>query len=107
MSLDVSISVMKLTEVFEWNITHNLGKMADDAGIYQCLWRPEEIGITTASQLIDPLERGLERLKSDPERFKKFNPSNGWGSYEDLCTFVELYLNACKKNPDGFIFVSR
>ena len=30
------------------NITHNLGKMAEEAGIYKHLWRPEEIGITKA-----------------------------------------------------------
>ena len=41
--------------VYSANITHNLTKMADEAGIYECLWRPEEIGITKAGQLIEPL----------------------------------------------------
>jgi signal transduction histidine kinase len=31
--------------LFVSNITHNLNIMADKAGIYQHLWRPEEIGI--------------------------------------------------------------
>lgn len=26
-------------EVFHLNITHNLGQMADVAGIYKCLWQ--------------------------------------------------------------------
>ncbi len=31
-------------EVYSANITHNLGEMADKAGIYYALWRPEEKG---------------------------------------------------------------
>jgi hypothetical protein len=36
-------------EVFDYNITHNLGEMAKAAGIYMELWRPEEIGIIKAN----------------------------------------------------------
>jgi hypothetical protein len=39
-------------EVYSANITHNLGKMADEAGVYEALWRPEEIGVKTAFDLI-------------------------------------------------------
>jgi hypothetical protein len=87
--------------VYSGNITHNLGKMAKDAGIYQALWRPEEIHITKAKQLIGPLEDGLSLLLSDPERFKQFNPENGWGSYDILVEFVHEYLDACKRYPDA------
>lgn len=94
-------------EVFEYNITHNLTKMADEAGIYEHLWRPEEIGITTAIQLIDPLREGLHRLKSDPKKYEEFAPENKWGSYEGLVKFVEAYLDACYRYPDATIEVSR
>jgi len=67
------------------------------------IWRPAEIGITHAAQLIEPLELGLGLLQSDPERFKKHNPSNGWGNYEGFVSFVKNYLKACKKNPDAEI----
>jgi len=93
--------------VYQANITHNLNKMAGEAGIYQALWRPEEIGITKAAQLIDPLRDGLALLESDPERFKALNPSNGWGSYESLVEFVRKYLAACEKYPQARIKVSR
>lgn len=93
--------------VFEWNITHNLNKMAGEAGIYEALWRPEEIDITHAAQLIEPLGTGLALLKSSPERFKAFNPSNGWGNYEGLVGFVEAYLVACARHPSAEIRVSR
>ncbi|TVM03002.1 MAG: hypothetical protein CV087_07595 [Candidatus Brocadia sp. WS118] len=94
-------------EIYTANITHNLNKMADEAGIYQHLWRPDEIGITNAEQLIEPLQRGLQLLKSDPEKFKKFNPSNGWGNYEGLVNFVHDYLKACVENPDADVVVWR
>jgi hypothetical protein len=65
--------------------------MAREAGLYEHLWRPEEIGIATAGQLIEPLRDGLTRLESDPKRFKRFNPTNGWGDYEGLLEFVREY----------------
>jgi hypothetical protein len=94
-------------EVYSANITHNLNSMAREAGIYEQLWRPDEIGAKKASQLIEPLRAGLSLLKSDPERFKKFNPSNGWGTYEGLVTFTENYLKACEEWPDAEVYASR
>jgi hypothetical protein len=93
--------------IFSSNITHNLNRMADEAGIYEACWRPDEINISTAGQLIEPLSKGLELLKSDPERFEKFNASNGWGTYEYFVPWVEEYLEACKENPDAQVQVSR
>lgn len=93
--------------VFEANITHNLNSMADDAGIYRELWRPDELGIKTARELIEPLRKGLDLLQSDPERFKKFNPTNGWGNYDLLVEFVGEYLTACEKWPDAEVSVWR
>ncbi len=107
MSLDVSLIAIRPTEVYESNITHNLGRMADEAGIYQHLWRPEEIGVTKAEQLVEPLTNGLALLKSDPERFRAFNAKNGWGVYENFIPFIEQYLNACRENPDATVRVSR
>ena len=107
MSLDISLIKNMPCSVFEGNITHNLNDMAKEAGIYYQLWRPEEIPVSKASEIIGPLERGLELLKSDPERFKKLNPKNGWGSYYGLIKFVQDYIEACKKNPDAEIQVSR
>ena len=95
------------TCVFESNITHNLGKMADAAGIYQALWRPEEIGLSRAKELIDPLRLGLERLHATPDSFKTLNPPNGWGDYDGLVRFVEGYLGACIQYPEASVRVSR
>lgn len=94
-------------EVFTANITHNLGNMADEAGIYECLWRPDELGITKAEALIKPLSEGLRKLKRDPERFIPLNPPNGWGCYEAFVPWVERYLIACITYPEAEVSVWR
>ena len=92
--------------IYEANITHNLGVMANAAGIYQELWHPDEIGITTAGELIAPLTIGLNKMKADPERYKKFDATNGWGLYEDFVPWIEKYLRACRANPTARVRTS-
>jgi hypothetical protein len=105
MSLDVTLKVLKLTPVFEYNITHNLNKMAEEASIYEHLWHPERLNITKAFQLIPALREGLTKLKADPDKYKRLNPANGWGDYEGLVKFVSCYLEACIDNPDATVEV--
>jgi len=93
--------------LYDTNITHNLNKMADAAGIYKALWRPEEIGAKQAKDIIALLEKGLADLKARPEYFEKFNSANGWGLYKHFVPFVEDYLKACKEYPDATIEISR
>jgi hypothetical protein len=88
-------------------MTHNLGRMAEAAGLYNAVWRPEENGITEAWQIIPILQDGLERLEADPQKYKAYNPSNGWGSYEGMCEVLRKYLDVCRKHPNAEITVSR
>lgn len=94
-------------KVFGANITHNLASMAREAGIYEMCWKPEELNITHAHQLIPLLRGGLINLKLYPERFKAFNPENGWGNYEGLVEFMTNYLNACEAHPQARVSVWR
>lgn len=96
-----------VSEVYSVNITHNLGTMADKAGIYTALWRPEEEGWKVAKDIVPALESGLIQLVDRPDEFKKYNPENGWGSYDLLVDVVKSYLEACRKYPDAKIEVSR
>lgn len=109
------------------NITHNLNTMADQAGLYEALWRPyrllagynilendheaemefEDNNPVYARDIINHLRIGLKNLVSNPEKYEKFNPDNGWGSYEGLVEFTHNYLNACVNNPDAQVTVSR
>ena len=107
MSLDFYLEDAKGNELFSANITHNLTKMADAAGIYKVLWRPDENGITTAKQCLEPLRGGLLKLGKDPEFFKQFNSPNGWGIYEHFLVFVSDVLVACAKHPTAKVNVSR
>ena len=59
MSLDISLTVSR--DVFDANITHNLTDMANAAGIYGVVWRPEENGIDCAEQLIAPLTEAIKK----------------------------------------------
>jgi len=101
MSLDINLKCTHCNHsVWYANITHNLNAMADEAGIYEAVWRPEECGITTAGQLIEPLRKAIAEMKAEPERFKKHNPENGWGSYDVFVPWLERCLESCIGNPD-------
>lgn len=113
MSLDVYLNTNyckhceRGDEVFGANITHNLNDMAKEAGIYGILWRPEENGITEARQLIEPLRTAVADMKADPERFKKHDSENGWGTYKDFLPWLEKYLRACEATPHARVTASR
>lgn len=113
MSLDVTLAPKACPhcghrgEEFCQNTTHNLNAMAEEAGIYGIVWRPEENGITTARQLIEPLRKAIAEMKANPARFKKHDARNGWGTYGDFLPWLERYLQACEEMPDAEVSVSR
>jgi len=140
MSLDVSLhrkylvsyDNLETTEerdevLYDANITHNLGEMAEKAGIYEALWRPHRLkeGYNIpendhnaeyefesncrifAEDIIVHLKKGLADLKARPEYFEQFNSPNGWGMYEHFVPFVEKYLNACEMFPKAIVNTCR
>lgn len=107
MSLDVYLENESGDELYSRNITHNLGPMAREAGIYQCLWRPDEHGITHARQIIEPLAAGVALLATQKARFEEFNSPNGWGMWEHFLPFCTDYLQACRDHPEALVRVSR
>ena len=84
---------------------HNLTGMADAAGIYMHLWRPEELKITLASELIEPLRGDWLGWKPSP-KIGRTNAPNGWGKYEHFVPFVRNYLRACENSPTATVSVS-
>ncbi len=56
------------------------------------LW---EYGIDKAWQLIEPLRSAIATLQANPDKFKQFDPPNGWGMYEDFVLWLQQYLCAC------------
>lgn len=110
MSLDVDLTVEvdgQKVSVFSANITHNLGKMASNAGVYYACWRPEEINATHAAHILPMLDDGIKTMKEFPEHYKRFDSPNGWGLYAHFLPWLEKYAEACRKFPSAKIEVSR
>jgi len=107
MSLDVYLNSAKSGEDYWRNITHNVSAMASDAMLYYPLWRPEEIGVKKARQLIPFLKAGIMLMELNEVEIRLKEPSNGWGSYDGLLEFVRDYLRACQDYPNSTIRVSR
>ena len=98
MSLDISIDA----EVWEANITYNLGPMWRRAGIdLDALEGREAIYVKPF------LRRGLALMEQFPEDFKKLNPPNGWGNYEGCLSVMRRWLGACAIHPYGVVRFSR
>lgn len=107
MSLDIDVVGLKGGRVFEANITHNLGEMATECGLYDVMWRPEEHGLTQCETAIPVLRKGVAELAGNRERYERFNPENGWGSYDILLRVATELLEACENIPCGTIRAMR
>lgn len=114
MSLDVYLTLPACehcgrgeTQVYSANITHNLNAMAEAAGIYRELWRPDDLEAGSAGDIIPALRRGLEWLRANETEARKHDAPNGWGMYEHFVPFVEQYLAACETNPRAKVSVWR
>lgn len=117
----------KQEDVYSGNITHNLGKMAEEAGLYKALWRPYQLkegynipeddyeaeykyeveNPVRAHEIIPIIEKGLEDMIARPAHYKTFDSPNGWGLYKNFVPFIENYLEALKKYPESFIECDR
>lgn len=89
------------SECISFNITHNLVPMADKAGLYEPLWRPEENypHPVLASDVYPAIMAGFNNLMINPESYKDLNPGNGWGDYNGLVDFTANVLAALRQYP--------
>jgi hypothetical protein len=94
-------------ELYWANITHNLGEMAHVAGFYRALWRPEEMGITTAKELTPYIKKGIIQLIKHPETFKVYDSPNGWGTYDNFLPWLTKLLVELYKYPEAYVYASR
>lgn len=107
-------------EYFHMNLTHNLTEMANECKVdpysscitvngerptlYNLLWHPSEtMGIEEPTiEYVEGLMSCYKRLLKDADYFKKFNPKNGWGTYEQLLGRTRQYINALMSISDDF-----
>lgn len=96
---------IETNEFWHGNITHNLKEMAKECCIgepgtlYNLLWRDEEPD--DILDYINWLNWALTALKFNPDKYKQYNPSNGWGTYEQLVEFVRSFIHALIDMPPG------
>lgn len=92
---------------WEGNITHNLTEMAEHCmcdhvlDLYKLLWRDSYPVGLSVNEYIKLLLRAKENLETYPDDFKKYNPENGWGTYEQLLNFVKQFMVALITMPEG------
>ncbi len=48
----------------------------------------------------------LERMRTDPPRFKAFDAPNGWGTYDQLLPQLEAFVRACAEYPNAIVDVT-
>ncbi len=101
MSLDFTLC----EEVVNFNITHNLTTMAEKAGIYKILWRPQENGYFRAQDILPELKQGIHKMIKEADYFKQFEAENGWGTYNNFLPWLIDVYTACVENPESLISV--
>ena len=90
MSLDVDIYCDHCnTVIFSANVSHNKVDLATHAGVYDCLWRMEEEGITQPVSLIERLSAGIDRLQAIVQSAER----------DSLIRFLARLLDACRLYP--------
>lgn len=94
-------------ELYWANITHNLSDMAEAAGIYQALWRPDEINAKQAKDILDIILNGFCKLLKNPDEYRKLEASNGWGTYENFIDWIFRYIKALSEYPESYILALR
>lgn len=110
---DVPVQIYENDEFWHGNITHNLKEMAekcdisedpsDPIDLFDLLWGNKQLAEDTDMEKVAEytarLTKCLFKLKVNPEYFKEFNPSNGWGDYELLVSFVTDFIEALLSMP--------
>jgi len=89
------------------NITHNLVPMAKAAGLYEVVWRPDELASRQLRDLRPALLAGIDRMVEHAEKLKQLAPSNGWGTYESFMRALHQLLWVANTYPLAYVSPSR
>ncbi len=114
MGLDIKLFRV-LQCVWDGGTTHNMVKMANEIPVrcikdkpitaFCYIWDPHNLGIFLAKDMIEPLHIIISSMLLEYDSLIKFNPENGWGSYNVFLRFLVDYFLACKENPESYIEV--
>lgn len=87
------------TDSTSFNLTYNLTPMLGAAGMPP--WG-ELVGLS-CSEAGPIWYRVAQELQADPDRFRIYNPPNGWGSYEDALEVISALAVACMRFPSAVV----
>lgn len=104
MSLDIYLD--DASWGYSQNITHNLGRMAAEAGMYDALWHGDEHGITVAGDLAPILLEGMIAMISHPTHYRSFDAENGWGLYDHFLPWLATLYEKCQEHPAAVLSFS-
>lgn len=78
------------------NPTYNLGKM-----FRECTGRNFEQGRWyKVSDVLPLIEKGVRKLKFSPQKYRRFEPENGWGTVESALQGLEAMLECIRNNTE-------
>lgn len=90
------------------NITHNCNKHAEALGIYQILWRSQEVaGGVTGRSLGKACALALIELLDNGDAYTQYDDPKGWGTTKDFTAFIGRVLQACAKYPNDKVVSDR
>ena len=102
--LEVDLGGPEPIEVHSANITHNVKSMWAEAGVYSALY--ESHG-QVARTVLPALKGGLKAMTDDPDRYRKMDSPNGWGTYEDAAIWIAQLIEEIERMPNAIIYVSK
>lgn len=88
--------------VYDWNYTSNCAPMWRAAGADLA-----EFHGKTAADCAPILDVAVETMAADPDRFRKLDAPNGWGTYDTLLPRLVELLDAMRRHPATTVRVWR
>lgn len=108
MSYDISFKA-KLEGADQWvyvgpewiNHTSNTAAMIKEVcGSYPSAWNGMR-----CSELLPVLTAGCKELRAYSQKYRQFEPENGWGTVETTLEFLDAIRKACEQYPTAVLEV--
>ena len=87
----------------DWiNHTSNTSDMIKEV----CGSRPSEWNGRSCKEMYPILMQGISLLTIFPQKYRAFEPVNGWGTVETTTVFLEKIAANCEQHPDAVLEVN-
>jgi hypothetical protein len=107
MSYDLTVRVNHgdgyTTEIAHFDPTFNLAPMFVAAGLPESLRTLDGMSAVEAAETLYPVWR---ELRTDPVKYSRYNPANGWGDQAGALWVIRSVYLACRQHPKAEITVT-